>query len=319
MLRFGIIGCGAIAHNMAATINASSGSTLLAAAAREQSRAAMFVRQYGASRAYGSYEQLVHDPDIQAVYIATIHPTHYETAKLCLENGKYVLCEKPLTMNRTQAEELFALAQEKNLLLMEAIWTRFLPSWQAAKRRVQSGDIGRLLTVYADLTIPVAFNPDSRMFNLEKGGGALLDLGVYALHAALFMLGADYSTIHAVGRLSKTGSDCFAAVTLQYPDGRTAHASCGMDCRGTKSARLMGEKGEIIIPNIVGADHYIISRGDTAETVQLPFENGFAFELEEFEHLISRGATESNIASPAHTLAVMGIIDEAMRQIKGTR
>lgn len=316
MIRWGIIGCGRIARNMAEVLRQDGEASLEAVAARELTRAEVFAAEFEAKRAYGSYEELAQDKEIDAVYIATIHPAHFAAARLCLLNGKAVLCEKPMTMNRAEAEELFRIAKERGLLLMEAIWTRFLPAWQEAKRRVVAGEIGRLLTVETDFTIPVGFDPESRMFNMEKGGGGLLDLGVYSIHTALFMLGIDIESVQAAGRLSPTGSDCYAAVTIRMKDGRIAHATCGMDCRGTEAARLMGERGTIVLPHMMGSDQLTVHRdGQPDETVKLPYPYGFAFEVEEFQRLWKAGETQSEIASPAHTLAVLGVIDSALSQI----
>jgi len=238
-------------------------------------------------------------------------------AKICLEAGKAVLCEKPLTMNLVQARELFALAQEKKLLLMEAIWMRFLPAWREAKRRIDAGEIGRVLTVQTSLDIYCGFDEQSRLYNMEKGGGALLDLGVYALHAAMYILGNGYCGIQAVGRLSPTGSDAYTAVTLTYPDGAVAVTTCGMDCRGgEKVARILGENGSVTLPNIVSPDHYILRvDGKAEEVVRLPFEQGFLFEVEEFVSLLRTEKTRSEIAPPEATLAVMGAIDESLKKL----
>lgn len=316
MIRWGIIGCGGIARQMADTLRDDADACLAAVAARDMGRAAAFAATYGAARAYGSYEELARDSEVDAVYVATIHPTHHAAVKLCLEHGKAVLCEKPMTMNRAEAEELFALAKARGLLLMEAIWTRFLPAWREVKQRIEAGDIGEVRTVFTDFTIKVGFDPESRMYNMEKGGGGLLDLGVYSLHTALYVLGTDIRSLHAVGRLSPTGSDCYAAVTLQTASGAVAHATCGMDCRGTESARLMGEKGTILLPHLMGADRYILQRdGQPDEVHEFPYKHGFAYEVAEFQRLLREGKTRSEIATPEDTLAVMGAIDEALRQI----
>lgn len=316
MIRWGIIGCGGIAVKMAETLHANEQCKLYAVAARDLGRAEAFAKAHGAEKAYGSYQELADDPQVDAVYVATIHPTHYEAVKMCLLAGKPVLCEKPLTMTKGQAEDLFRIAAEKGVLLMEAIWTRFLPAWQEVKRRVEAGDIGRLRTVWTDFTVKVDFNPDSRMYNMEKGGGALLDLGVYSLHMAMYLLGLEFTSLQAAGRLSPTGSDAFSAVTLAYPDGAVAIATCGMDCKGNMQARIMGENGYIIVPGFFCADQYIISIGDQPEQqVSLPYQHGFAYEVEEFLRLLAEGKTRSEIASPEATIRVMGAIEESLIKI----
>ena len=317
MTNWGIIGCGGIARKMADALHKTEGVKLLAVAAREQERADAFAKENGAERAYGSYAALAADPDIDVVYVATIHPTHAAAVKLCLNAGKHVLCEKPMGMSRQEDEEMFALAKEKNLLLMEAIWTRFLPAWRKAKELVESGAIGEVRTVFTDFSVLCGFDPESRLFNMEKGGGGLLDLGVYSLHCALYMLGNDVDTVKASGRLSPTGSDNYAAVTVQFKNKTIAVATCGMDCiGGAGEGRIMGTNGSISLPGMMGADTcYLRQNGQPEQVFRFPYDNGFTFEVAEFQSLLAEGKTESAIADPATTMTVAGIIDEALAQI----
>lgn len=317
MVRFGIIGCGGIARKMADALNKCEDTQLVAVAARELSRAQGFAAECGGVRAYGSYEELARDPEIDAVYIATIHPTHAMATKLCLAEGKSVLCEKPMGMTRAEDEEMFALAREKGVLLMEAIWTRFLPAWRKAKELIDAGAIGRVMNVFTDFSVRVGFDPESRMYNMEKGGGSLLDLGVYSLHCALYTLGNDVVSVQANGRLSPTGSDSYAAVILRMANGSTAVATTGMDCwGGTSEARIMGEKGSLVMPGMMGSDTCILRQeGKPEEVLRFPYDNGFVYEVEEFVKLMTEGKLQSEIATPEATLAVAKIIDEATAQI----
>ena len=317
MVRFGIIGCGTIAHKMADALSRCAEAELVAVAARDKARAETFAAEVGAPRAFGSYEELVRDPEIDAVYVATIHPAHAAAVTLCLNAGKHVLCEKPMAMTRAEGEAMFKLAREKGLLLMEAIWSRFLPAWRHAKTLIDEGAIGPVKSVFTDFSICAGFDPESRLYNREKGGGSLLDLGVYSLHCALYALGNDVKTVKALGRLAPTGTDCYAAVTLQTADGGIAVASCGMDCPGgAGEGRIMGANGTLILRPLMGADTCIVQRGGQPdEVLHFPYENGFVFEVEEFCGLFSQGKTESAIATPEATLTVAGVIDEAIAQL----
>lgn len=319
MTNWGIIGCGSIANKMADALSRVEDANLLAVAARDLSRAQNFARKYGVKKACGSYAELAADPEIDAVYVATVHPTHRAAAELCLKAGKPVLCEKPLSMTAADDEALFALAKEKDLLLVEAVWTRFMPAWRKAAELAASGAVGEIKTVFTDFHICLDFDPQNRIYNMEKGGGSLLDLGVYSLHAALNVLGEDVRTVKAVGRLSPTGSDAYAAVTMGFDSGVVAVATCGCDCRGGYGqARYMGDKGVIILPGMVGTDTCVLQvEGQPEQVFRFPCENGFTYEVEEFQRLMKTGEKETRFNPPAATLAVARIIDEALAQING--
>ena len=317
MVRLGIMGCGSIAGRMAAVIGKTDGVELKAVAARDWERAKAFGEAFGAEKAYGSYAELARDHEVDAVYIATIHPAHAACIRLCLENGKAVLCEKPMAMSAREAEAMVALAREKGVLLVEGLWTRFLPAWKEIKRLINDGAIGRIRYMQTDFSVDLPFDPESRIYDLEKGGGALLDVGVYAFHVLLYTLGIQYETMKAVGRLSPTGSDCFASTLLRYPDGCVAEASCGCDMAGPNMAHIHGEKGHIDVPAMFGATSFTLYRqGKEAETFSFDTGDGFQYELMEFARLVEEGALESESVPLADTLAVSRLIDEAMVQIR---
>lgn len=321
MVRFGLIGCGSIAHHMADALRRCADTELVAVAARDEARAAAFAAEVGGCRSYGSYEALAQDPQVDAVYVATINPTHAAAVMLCLRAGKHVLCEKPLAMTRAEGETMFACAKEHGVLLMEAIWTLFLPAWRKAKSLLAEGAIGEVKTVFTDFSIHAGFDPESRLYNREKGGGGLLDLGVYSLHAALYALGYDVHSVQAGGRLAPTGTDCYAVVTLQSKTGALAVASCGMDCLGgTGEGRIMGTQGSLLLRSMMGADVCILQRPNQEDEVfRFPYENGFVYELEAFCALLRQGQGASDIASPEATLTVAGVIDEAIAQIEAAQ
>ena len=319
MFNWGIIGCGSIANKMADALNRVEEAELLAVAARDLSRAERFAEKYGARKAYGSYAELAADPEIDAVYVATVHPAHRAAAELCLRAGKPVLCEKPLGMNAAEDEALFALAREMDLPLVEATWTRFMPAWRKAAELAASGAVGEIRTVFTDFHICLDFDPENRIYNMAKGGGSLLDLGIYSIHGVLNVLGEKVKTVKALGRLSPTGSDAYAAVTLGFDNGVIAVATCGCDCRGGYGqARYMGDKGVIILPGMVGTDTCVLQvEGQPEQVFRFPCENGFVYEVEEFHRLLKTGERVTPFNPPAATLAAARIIDEALAQING--
>lgn len=320
MANWGILGCGGIARHMASALQDVPGAKLLACAARSKERAEKLAGEFAVERAYGSYAELVADPDIDIVYIAVVNTAHADVVRMSIEAGKAVICEKPLAMSEAEGRELFTLAREKGVLLMEAIWTLFLPAWQEVCRRIAAGAIGDLRHAQIDFSFYADPNPQSRLYDPAQGGGGLLDVGVYTTHVAQMLMGPAMPEIHAFGRVAATGVDSFAAVTLRYPDGRIAETTCGVDAVGRQDARIFGTAGWIEVPHMYCADHFVIHRGGQPdERVDFGGRDGFCYEAEAFQRLHEEGKTQSDIASPEVTLRVAHILDEAMRQVKGNR
>ena len=303
---------------MAKAIARTEGAVLVAVAARDSiARAASFAGECGAEKAYGCYEDLLKDHDVDAVYVATIHPLHADAVRASLRAGKAVLCEKPLTTTALEAAALFREAEEQGVLLMEAMWTRFLPAWREAKMLVDAGTIGSLRNFQADFSGYTAFDPESRLYNVAKGGGALLDVGVYSIHMALFILGTWYDELRACGRLSPTGTDSFAGIMIRYSDGAMATLTCGCDTVGTESACLCGTAGWIEIPHMYRADRLIIHKGGRETVMDYPIGDGFEYQLEEFCRLLQEGKLTSVTVPPAHTVRALEIVERAIGQIRG--
>lgn len=317
MANWGILGCGGIARHMASALRDVKDAHLLACAARTLSRAEKLALEFGVQRAYGSYEQLAADPDVDIVYIATVNTAHDAAVRLCLEAGKAVLCEKPMAMSEQEGRALFDLAEKKGGLLMEAIWTLFLPAWEAVRRQIANGAIGQLRHAQLDFSFYADFNPQSRLYDPAQGGGGLLDVGVYTTHVAQMLMGPAMPQIKACGRCAQTGVDSFAAVTLRYPDGKVAEMTCGIDTVGAQDARIFGTKGWIEVPHMYCADRFILHvNGQPDEVFDFSSRDGFAYEAEEFQRLWQQGANKSDIAPPEVTLRTAAILDEAMRQVK---
>ena len=316
-MNWGILGCGFIAKRMVNVLQQNDHAVITAVAARNKEKANQFCQSCGLGDAvcYDSYEALAHDPSVQAVYVATIHPTHFEAVKLCLLAGKAVLCEKPLTMTAAESEELYALSKERGVLLLEAMWTRFLPAWLDILERIKNDEIGDIRHVTADFSGYMPFNPQSRAFDPALGGGALLDLGVYCIHTAFMLLGYDYETVHAVGRTAQSGVDSYALLTLQYPGGTTASLTCAVDMAGSSAAAIYGTKGRIDVPNFFMATSYTITTNGESMTYKFPEIDGFTYEVEEMHRLMEAGKTQSQVVTPKDTIASMKLIEYGMKAI----
>lgn len=246
MIRWGILGTGKIAGEFAEGLRQLKDAKLLAVGSRQLATAQRFAHQHDVPRTYGSYTELVEDPEIDVVYIATPHVTHKTYCLLCLSAGKAVLCEKPFTLNRAEAEEVIALARQKGLFCMEAMWMRFIPLMRRVQHLITAGAIGEVRMVHASLGFQVPFDPTHRAYNLALGGGALLDLGVYGLSLVVQLLGAP-QTITSQAMIGVTGVDEQAAVILGYPQGQLATVTTSLNTYCANDAVIMGTTGSIHI------------------------------------------------------------------------
>lgn len=247
-MNFGIIGAGKIAEAMAYTIMNMPDVNMYAVASRSMEKALAYKEKYNMQAAYGSYEELVKDPDVDVIYIATPHSFHYEHAKLCLENGKHVLCEKAFTANAKQAEEIIELSERTGLFLGEAMWTRFMPFVKILQEILNKKMIGEVSTMTANLNFPMLHK--ERLVKPELAGGALLDVGIYPLTMASIVMGDDIDYINATGVLTAEGVDKIGQYTIVYKNGTMADLNSGMCSLGDSKAVIYGTNGFIIIEGV---------------------------------------------------------------------
>jgi predicted dehydrogenase len=245
-IHWGILGTGLIAREFAEGLRSLPDAQLLAVGSRKLVTAQEFSRQLNIPRAYGSYEELVADQDIDVVYIATPHIRHKEDCILCLQAGKAVLCEKPFTVNAQEARDVIAIAREKQLFCMEAMWMRFMPLIQTVQQMIHNGSIGEVRMLTADFGYPAKYNPENRFFNLKLGGGALLDRGVYPLSLAFQLLGLP-SQVVSQASIGQTGVDEQVAILLGYPQGQLAILSTTLRSQTSNEAVIIGTGGQIRI------------------------------------------------------------------------
>lgn len=316
-LRWGILGAGGIAATVGADIAASDGSVLAAVGARDGGRSAAFADLHGVARSYGSYRELVEDPDLDVIYIATTHAQHHEHAMLALEAGKPVLVEKAFTLNARQAREVVATARARRLFCMEAMWMRFNPLIVEAQRLVASGRIGDVVNVRADLSRQFTYRADHRLFDLGAGGGALLDLGVYPLTFAWLFLGRP-DTVQATGVLSPTGSDASTAVQWGYRSGQVAQLHTSAMVESPLGGLVIGTQGWIRVETAVHRPTAIIIHARDGEEVVIAGDlsgNGYGLQVAEVQRCLRAGKLESPVVPLDDTVAILETIDEARRQI----
>ncbi|MBF2085711.1 Gfo/Idh/MocA family oxidoreductase [Thermoleptolyngbya sp. C42_A2020_037] len=245
-IRWGILGTGYISRAFAEGLRPLPGAQLVAIASRTLSSAQQFAREFGVAKAYGSYGELVQDAEVDVVYIGTPNSRHRDDCLLCLEAGKPVLCEKPFALNAREAGEVIEFARKQHLFCMEAMWMRFLPLVQRVRQMVQSGAIGEVCTLTAEFGYPAAFDPSSRLFNRELGGGALLDRGVYPLSLAYFLLGEPESVVSQAA-IASTGVDEQSSYLLKYAGGQLAMLSANLRTYASNEAVITGTRGQIRI------------------------------------------------------------------------
>ena len=314
-MKVGIIGAGRIAANMAKTLDGMDDAAAYAIAARNLDRAQKFAKEWGFEKAYGSYEELVNDPEVELIYIATPHPFHIEHAKLCINHGKPVLCEKPFTVNAVGAKEVFALAKEKEVFITEAIWTRYMPSRKLINDVIASGIIGQVHSIQANLGYPL--KDVKRMISPELAGGALLDVGVYTVNFALMVFGNDIKDIFAKAVISDKGVDLTDSITITWNDGKMAVLHASMMTPTDRCGFIYGEKGYICVTNINNPEAIKIYdvEHNLIKEVEIPKQvTGYEYEVLACAKAIDKNELECEAMPHKETIFVMEILDKIRNQ-----
>lgn len=315
-LRWGILGPGRIAEKFAKDLTAVPGARLYAAASLSGSR--QLADRFRVPVFYDTYEALVSDPRVEAVYIATPHNFHFDNARLCLEGGKPVLVEKPLTVNAAESEALVALAQEKGVFLMEALWTRFLPVWQRVRSWLEAGEIGEVLMIRTSFNARMTYDPKGRHYDPHLAGGSLLDLGIYPLAVTQWIMQASPASIQAQAVVSSTGVDECLAVNLQYDSGAISQFSTMFRGHSANGIEIFGTKGKISMDgSFFKSESVHLERyGRKPERFNQKFRSGgFEYQIDEAGRQIRAGEIESPVMSHADSLVNMRVMDEIRRQI----
>ncbi len=314
-MKFAILAPGHIAHSMARAVSEIEKIERYAVASRDYGRAADFAKQWGFEKAYGSYEELAKDPQVELVYVASPHSHHYEHAKLCLQHGKHVLVEKAFTVNARQAKELIQLSEEKGLLLAEAIWTRYMPSRKMIDELLAEGVLGNVTSLTANLGYILAHV--ERMQSPELAGGALLDLGVYPINFALMAFHGPVKEVNASAILSPRGVDWMNSITLTFADGKMAVLHSDMLAQTDRQGVISGDKGYLEVQNINNCEEirvYDLERKLTAR-YQVPEQiNGYEYEVLSCIKAIEEGRTECEEMPHSQILLVMELLDTIREQ-----
>ena len=314
-MKIGILGCGAMAETFADTLRKMDGAECYAAASRTLERAEKFAREYGFDKAYGSYEELCEDPEVELIYIATPHSCHYENMELCIRHKKPVLCEKSFTLNAGEAERIKALARQEQVFAAEAIWTRYMPSRHMIQEIIDSGIIGDISVLTANLSYPITRK--ERIMRPELAGGALLDIGVYGLNFALMHFGTDIERIESSVRMTDTGVDGMESITIFFRSGRMAVLTHDIYGRSDRKGIFYGEKGYIIVENINNPQS--ISVYDTEDRLikkkEVPDQiSGYEYEVLECMEAVRAGEKESTSMPLDDSIEVMRIMDQLRGQ-----
>lgn len=315
MFRIGIIGAGWIAHKMATAISPSKDCCIYAIASRSIEKAEAFAAEWNIEKAYGSYEDMVSDPDVDLVYIATPHSHHFQHSMLALEHGKPVLVEKAFTANAREAEELLETARRKGLFITEAIWTRYMPLSHKVKELMESGIIGEPRVMTASLCYMMEFK--ERIIRPELCGGALLDLGVYALNFARMYFGTDIVRTVSNCHLGPTGMDMHECISLSFADGKMANLQSGGLCLNDRQGIISGTEGYIRVDNINCPEVVEVYRNyELVERYTKPDDmvNGYEYQVYECRRCIDAGLLESPMMPHAETLSIMKQMDALRKE-----
>jgi predicted dehydrogenase len=316
-IRWGVVGPGRIAEKVVEDFAVVDGARAVAVASRSQARADDFAARHGVDRAYGSYAEILADPDVDVLYVATPHPQHHAIALAALRAGRALLVEKSFTATTPGAAEVIDLARKTGVFVMEAMWTRFQPAVVALRELIADGAIGELRSVQADLGVTREYDPADRLFDLALGGGALLDLGVYVVSFAQMLLGTPERVV-AAGSLFPSGADAEAALLLDYADGRTATLTTSLRNALPGQARVFGTTGWIdVLPRFHHPETIVLHRvGAEPETItRPPLGAGYAHELIEVTEGVRAGRRESAVMPLADTLAVQRLLNDAAEQL----
>lgn len=316
-IRWGILATGWIADLFVKDL-IHAGHSVAAVGSRVQESADRFAKTFGIATAHGSYEALVADPNVDIIYIATPHPQHVSAAKLALNAGKHILVEKPFTLNAVEAAEIVDLAQAKGLVVLEAMWTRFLPHMRRIREIIADGTIGEVRSITADHRQKLPDDPLHRLNALDLGGGALLDLGIYPISFAWDILGKPAS-IKATATFRDTGADAQVATLFHYASGAIATTLSSSDSAGPNRASVVGAKGRIEIDRVWYAPttfRVYDNENNVLETFDGSVEaRGMQFQAQEAERLVSGGLISGQIMPPAQSVDIMATLDEVRRQI----
>ncbi len=309
-MKVGILGAGRIAVILAETMNKMPEVECYGVASRDLEKAKAFAKEHGFQHAFGSYEGMLADEEVELVYIATPHSHHYRHMKMCLESGKHVLCEKSFTVNEKQAEEIFRIAEEKKLLVTEAIWTRYMPSRKIINDLLDEKVVGDVRKMTANLNYPLL--DKERIVKPELAGGALLDVGIYPLNFAYMHFGDQVREIKSAAQMTSAGVDGENGMILLYEDGRMAVLNSGIHGKSDSEGVFYGSTGCMVVENINNPESIKIydTERNLVREIKVPEQiSGYEYEITETISCIKEGKMECPSMPHAETLKMMRVMD----------
>ena len=316
-IRWGIIGPGKIAHSFSKDLKLLPEGTLSAVASRDIEKAKQFAKEYNAEHAFGSYEELFNCDEVDVIYIATPHNLHAQWSIMAMDHGKHVLCEKPMGVNLSEVEKMIASAEQNQVFLMEALWSRFNPTIRKVKQLIDAGELGDIGYLHADFAFyGLDRSEEGRVLNPYLAGGSLLDIGIYPIFLAYVMLGKP-KTIKATSKFYKTGVEIQTSMIFEYERAQALLYS-GLTSNSEMKAEIAGSKGSIFIhPRWHEAQGYSIEKGDILDKLDQPTKGkGYTYEIEEVHSCLKSGKLESELWSHQNSLDLIGLLDQ-VRQLTG--
>jgi predicted dehydrogenase len=307
--KWGILAPGNIANAFANGLKTVPNAVLTAVGSRDLDKARDFSDKHGFEKAYGSYKELAADPDVEVIYISTPHNGHEEAALMCLDQGKAVLCEKPFAVNATQTANMINRARANNVFLMEAMWSRFMPSNRKVCKLITDGAIGKVRYITADFGFRADLNPQNRLFRPELAGGSLLDVGIYNLSFCSMIYGKQPKRVQSNFAIGSTGVDEEAALLLDYDEGQSASLFSAIRLNTPQTAAIYGETGSIKLPVYWHTDTVILSNNDGEQEIKTQAP-GFEYEIIEVMECLEKGDKESSILPLSETLEIMQTMDK---------
>ena len=314
-IKWGIISTGKIANKFVGDLSLIPSGSAYAVASRTLEKAQAFAEKHKMTKAYGSYAELIADPEVDIIYIGTPHDSHAAISVDCLKAGKAVLCEKPLGVNKSQVQEIVNASTTNNTFMMEAFWARFNPTIQRSYALINSGAIGEVNYINADFSFARNDSDESRMLNKSLAGGALLDMGVYPVFLAYLIFG-NPTEIKAISRFYKTGVDIQTGILLKFDNG-IANLMTGFVSKSDMTAKIYGTEGHIFLsPNWHESQGLEVKSGDQVTLESLPTNGmGYTYEIEECHKCLKAGLIQSTLWSHQNSLDLISITDEVRRQV----
>ncbi|MDR0541307.1 MAG: Gfo/Idh/MocA family oxidoreductase [Dysgonamonadaceae bacterium] len=316
--KWGIIGPGKIANKFAEGLQILPNAELYAVASRSLEKAETFKAKYGFEKAFGSYEEMLKDPALDVVYIATTNNLHFEHTMMCLEAGKAVLCEKPFASNLQQVKQMIAKAREKQVFLMEALWSRLIPSMMQFKAQMESGLIGKPFLLQCDFGFISPFDPYKRVYNPELGGGSIPDIGIYPVFTAMYLFGKP-ETVHVASVPAPTGTDWTTSVLFKHKNKEISMLTSSFEMVLENEARVYGEKGSLKLHRMFHMPVPLSFRANDGKETDIPLKmegNGYNYEAAEVMACMDKGLIESAAMPLDFSLDLMSVLDEIVEKAK---